>query len=859
MVIVKKQLLLNALVSIAVLSPASIVNSSAISITPAVQSPPTICKDANGVTKSGDLDVLLLLDNSKSLSESDEEGERFDAIKLLLESLANSERKNSFNNFGLITFGSATDEIVRLGPITRDNFGKIFETIISKVPNSKNEQEATTDYLAALNEGISILNGREKSNCKFIIWFTDGVFDISDSNDIAIDKSEAKKLQTQVCGENGLAQKFQNALINTFVVFLRPIIGSGYKGRSEASRDAMQAITGDKEPNFDGQSARELKAPCEFGVHLGEVFQVDEADKLKGFFTDFGPIANGGISISDDCPSIGGLVSKPLPNAEIIEWIAITSHNSEPPDPEKFFVRTDGQEGKFLDYFILKPGETLSLSRYFQVKPEKTLALAAGWQLKTEDSQLVCVFAKVRRIKFRIRNSDPRIEAIEPEGLSKDLFASDQLVLFNGDEVVTITEALNLVLVTGKLTVVNGEIFGNNRIPVDIVIDGFFSISPAGCKLKINHPEGVAPKGLVQTSTCDIVPAPKGETIVDAEKALRSLNKSCPAFVWQLVANGKPVATDKWTVPVGSNLNAFFFATSASAPNENLECNSKQGLDPVVVSLSNGKSQSENVGVSVQYKFLKDPSSLLVTIFTALFAILFAALSLAVLRLMNILIAKGPSQSDFFGYEDEAELVSGDYKRGELRWLSGSTKNYVADPDKLHQIKVNSQRTSLDVGSLRFSRELPPITRPFQEARLALRSKSPAVFWQANRHADGLSLGFGKALVISYVDGLSSKNEGMVRVKVTLLVPKRGLNAGISGVQQLISERGDEMASQLFTIGAGLGTKVTEKTESKQEMNNASAPQRAQVDSRIVGTEANQKPPEPPRSSQPPQPPQRSN
>jgi len=860
MIKINKQLLLCAAILISLLLPAAVVKGRSISILPTVQTSPTICKEVDGSTKKGDLDVLLLLDNSKSLSKSDESGQRFDAIDQLLESLAASERKNSKNNFGLITFGKSTKEIVRLKPITLNTYESIGKLIRDEVPNSLKDQEQLTDYVAALKEAFSILNSRSPSNCKFIIWFTDGVFDISDSPNPINDKIDASKLQDAVCGESGLAKKFQSIPINTFVVFLNPGDTTNYEGRLRASQDAIQAITGDDEPNFYGESGREVEEPCELGKHLGEVFSVNEADKLKGFFRDFGPIANGGISITGDCPSIGDLVSKPLPDAEIIEWIAITSHTDKPPVLSKFdVVLTNGQQGKFEDYFDLKSGTSRQLSLYFEIKSDMRSKLAAGWKLKTDVSQSVCLFAKARVITFRIRNDDPKIEAIEPATLSKELYTDNQLQLFDGETEVPFKDALALGSVSGKLTVESGEIFSNDsRISVTIVPDGVFTILPSDCKIEIYYPEQVAPKGVVKSNDCDVIPAPRGETVIDAKEALRSLNKSCPTFVWQLIANDQPVFA-KWTVPTADKVNNFYIATSASAPNEKLECKPTEKLAPVVVLVMNEKSQRVEIGVSVEYEFLKRVSSPRVAFITALFAILFMALSLAVLRLVNVLTAKGPSQSDFFGYEAEAELVPGDYKRGELHWPFMTTKTYVADPDKLHQIKDNPQRTSLDVGSLKFSRQLPPFTRPLQEARLVLRSKSAAVFWRANRYADGLPLAFGKALVISYTDDLSSNKEGSVRVKVTLLVPKHGSNAGIAGAQQLIRERADEMASQLFAADTGPGPNAIDKTEVKQEAQNNESPQRAQVDGPAVVPEIKRKPPEPPRSSQPPQPPQRSN
>ena len=116
----------------------------------------------------------------------------------------------------------------------------------------------------------------------------------------------------------------------------------------------------------------------------------------------------------------------------------------------------------------------------------------------------------------------------------------------------------------------------------------------------------------------------------------------------------------------------------------------------------------------------------------------------------------------------------------------------------MQQVTGNQNQTVLKFASVNLARVLPGFMKPFEESRLVLQSKAKAVFWKANRAGDGLNMAFSKAVILSTNDAQAPTADRPAKVMISVLVPKRGFGAGVEGVQQLIRERGDELAAALF-------------------------------------------------------------
>jgi hypothetical protein len=256
---------------------------------------------------------------------------------------------------------------------------------------------------------------------------------------------------------------------------------------------------------------------------------------------------------------------------------------------------------------------------------------------------------------------------------------------------------------------------------------------------------------------------------------------------------------------------------------------------------------------------------LIAILLAAIATAIVSLLSLLLLRAVNMLTSKTVRAQDLFGYETSLELVPGQFQRGELVFPGGSSRSFIADIDQLQQVSGNHNQTSLKFASVNLVRQLPSFFKPFDESRLVLQSKAKAVFWKANRDGDGLNMAFSKAVILSTTDSQLPTADRSAKVLISLLVPKRGFGAGIEGVQQLVRERGDELAAALF-----IQMNSVQKDSSTKEVKSKSVsdePSKPKVNDREVPSappaEPMARPANPPTGKstppQPPQPPRRNN
>jgi hypothetical protein len=92
--------------------------------------------------------------------------------------------------------------------------------IKSKLPNDK--QQGGTNFINALNDARDFLDSKPATNCKFLIWFTDGVFDYDDSQlkDGKTESDYLNSLSKDTCDESGWPQELRDSHVNTYVVLL---------------------------------------------------------------------------------------------------------------------------------------------------------------------------------------------------------------------------------------------------------------------------------------------------------------------------------------------------------------------------------------------------------------------------------------------------------------------------------------------------------------------------------------------------------------------------------------------------------------------------------------------------------------
>ena len=766
-----------------------------------------VCRDQSGRERAGDLDVVVLLDNSKSLSGknnrgSDPNGRRFDALDQFLENFSNTKTNTRQKSFGLIKFGTSAEVIVQLKAITPENVGEIKKIIKSEVPNSYEKQDSHTNYISALDEAKSNFekNDPNNINCRILIWFTDGVFDTNDSDKAEEISQDVKKLQKAVCSPTGTANSFAKADINTFVVYLNP--DNPDPKRSDVSQDAMQAITGDKTPAFgsEGSTVRQPQSPCIINSrHLGEVISVDDADSLLGYLTDLVPTADGATSVfPNDCPIEGKAgESFALIDENLIEWISITSWDESVKLDALTVLSVDGDSLKLNKVFRVDDGENTS-GRLVKIYPQLNDAskdpLKAGWKLVVNESGPVCVRLKTRDLSFTISEAGAR----SVEELPTYLFKDGLLHFFSDSKELSRVKALENPLLKGELEVESGKFLPSpNRMKVKVTVDGAFELIPSSCEIQVDYENRESPTGQLMSSKCKIKPARFEDTTIDATSFINELNK-CEVGEWQLVFDGSPHNSASKEMSKGSGEVELSVRTIDPPSNENTSCQPDSAAF-VEVFTDGAKSQ---ISTSIKIDLKRRGDRLLAILLAIISTICVSLLSLLLLRAINRLMVKSIDPNNFYGYETECELVVDESGQASIFWpeKNVTSRTYVADPVLLHQIKPESSRTSLAVGSINFDRVLPKFFRPFEESRLVMRNDFVASFWRANRVNDGLGISFPKAIILSVSNINSSSYQKQNRARVTVIVPKRGFEAGYEGAQQLIRERCDELANELLSL-----------------------------------------------------------
>jgi len=831
------------------------------------QSAPTVCLDKDKQIKKGEIDVLVLLDNSGSLDTTNDElvptdpnGKRFEALDEFIDNY--SKLGSSGKNFGLISFSGSVKSIIQIGPLSSLNSEKVKMDIKSKL----GEADGPTDYILAFKQVLKEFDQRPSANCKILIWFTDGAFNTSDQIkegrlQINVDK-DLENLENGFCGEKGFATSIRSSLINTFVVFLGDGKDSEGQARIDASIDAMQAVTGDMTPSLQGGSIRQVDgSQCKQNFdpvngHLGEVVSASEAKDLVGYLTDIVNIADGGKKVtSEECPvQSETLESMPMPSGWFIDWVSVTSWDGDLPsaDSLNLDIKLGGDIKSFSDYFDPLDNQDSTNVLRFALKEGKQGDLKPGWTIESKELGRVCLRAKPTDVKFRISGAQ-RIP-INPS-LSdgyESLYAGDLLKCFlNGTEsTCSSTSGEGL---TGSIKLENGEIFNaDGTLPVSIEISELPSLTNDRCVIELID-DVQASNSKLATTVCGVVQAPNDSVTVIAAELLNSL-QACDLGPWHITVDG--IRTDQ--IEEGSNKVLIGLESDAAPENKNQECVVENSYLTFAFNTPTEADMPKVMSV-IDFDLIKKPNIWIAIALATFATAIVSLLSLLLLRAVNMLTSKTVRAQDLFGYETTVDMVPGQFQRGELVFPGGSARSFAADIDQMQQVTGNQNQTSLKFASVHLVRQLPGFVKPFDESRLVLKSRAKAVFWKANRAGDGLNMAFSKAVILSTKDSQPPTADRPAKVLISVFVPKRGFGAGIEGVQQLVRERGEELAAALFIqMNSVQMDSSTKEVKSKSVPDEPSKPK---VNDRQVpsapAAEPMSRPANPPTGkSAPPQPPQ---
>jgi len=655
------------------------------------------CRDANGERLRGDIDILLLLDDTLTLRRQDPRDARFGVIRSFLEGVTQIPTEQQVN-FATYTFGEGVTPVLDFEAITSADLQRIDRVIRDNNP----AQQMETNFVIAMNRASQALNARPAQNCRILLWFTDGNHDERDDFSSQADVRESENLRNEFCAADGIADRVRAQRINTFVLLLEP--PPSQPMRLEASKDVFQVLTGDPNPNFPDEErpGRRPTANCDrpLGEQLGKVFAVDEAEKLVAIIADFlNEIEDGGRITEELCPyPDGSLDSLALPDAHLIDWLSVTdfARGGDDPSPDASLLRiltADGDE--YAGEEVLERFREAGPSARFRIRAEFLDELGAGWIVRAERAENLCLRSRAVDLTFSLSSADPGLAVIAPEALPDRLWVDDRLAYFapDGGQLST-DEALRSPEVRGRLRVDSVDALSSDgTLPARIVIDGAPVRSDQCSVIQIpaaltvsgglfaSRPE--APQAPLVSSECTLTPATRGgdggtldftATLVGLDE-LREDDQCDVGDDWHVLIDGQRITGTTQQLTAGGDAVRFAIASGAEPANAARDCIAR-ALPPVEFVW---QGQTILVPASVTAEWERRGDVAIASGFTVFALALALFLSYGLLLLMNWGLLRPPAGKSLRSFSVEATLHLTSRGDARLVW-SDRQAGDVTDP-----------------------------------------------------------------------------------------------------------------------------------------------------------------------------------
>lgn len=778
---------------------------------------PELCLDARGELRPGDIDLLILLDDSGSLRRTDPDGDRYRALNVLLDGLAGLEGRA--RNVAVASFGERVEVIVPFRPLVRSEVASVVDDVRVKVPG----QQRYTDFIGGVGRGVDLLADRPVANCRILIWFTDGghhIVGTPDSVRPEDDRADADALRETFCSPTGIGPRLREAGINTFALLLEP--PPTRPEALEASKDIMQVITGDTAPDFigSGGALRRPTGECEgpLGDRIGRILPATLADQLPGLFADLpNEIEGGRPAVEAPCPYVvNEITSAPLPDAHLVDWLSLTDFS---PDGERTpsiaTLRVLAADGTSIPAAEVLEVESAA-GAVLRVRPQtdRRSELAAGWRVRIDGADALCLRVRPVDLRFRISTGEPGIVALAPTGLPEALYADGRLEFRDGPRgpVIGLEEALRTAAVSGRLRVDAGDVVSSDgTLLAAIVIDGAPIVGPECVALQIPAPGTLtasgsrlsgpeAPLEPLASSACDIEPATLGDggTIVwgPTLAALNSPGFSCRVGEWSAWVDGAPVEADRIALAPGAAPVRVELRSAVAPDNEQRDC---VGVEIPALALE-WQQTSVDIPVSLSVSWLKRSSPLIAAAIATPAVLLVALLSLLLLRLVNDRWMVPPDAAGLWGYEARGTLELDARGRARVAWGTsrGAAGPFRVDQDALGPV-VGIGRDGLRLDGATLERRMPGWLRPLDEPVMAFGDTKAAVAAHppASRGRGTLPLGFREAVLL-VADALRVPTpDDPVPVRLIVVVPRAGEAAVSDVITGIVQQRIDPLAERL--------------------------------------------------------------
>lgn len=766
----------------------------------------SVCTDEDGRQKTGPIDLLMLLDNSKSLntttgSATDPENKRFDAIRDLLVSLdqvarGNEEQKAVDINFGMVSFGSVATEQIPLAPLAAPE--GLAAAIRRKLPNDRQEQ--VTNYVSALEKAEELLKARPSGNCRLLVWFTDGQFESSEISreDPARQKrvdEQARFLKSRICGPDGLASRFQALRVNTFVLVLKP---TRTDARLANSYGAMQAITGATRvpETVQQESIGDLCGDLSSRTHLGEILIAEDASTIARKIPTMAN-AVGGWAPATVCPmTLEGEVPA-MPAARHLARISFTAYEqgSELASLDgSTMIDASGEEYPFNQF--LKVESSGPFEQKFSFTAEARKNLDQGWKFKIGNGETGwCVQILYQRFTIRFTDDDLNPVAEEKPGDFLTRTDLESLTYAKDDGAKTRIASVESARAETERIVAfldidpTREIFAE-PIPVSVKQLSTPSLGCSSLSLVVN-PATSMPRSRTLSTACEI--DTKYTTLGAVEVALRvggsfessNCNASLGIFetpVGENLSSNSEGSTELTHAQGTKSLHVVLAAKGRSA-----RCVSQSDTVIELAYEVKGKRETASIPVTVDVSWLRVPSRPLVALITVLLIVCAVLVNLVVMRLIARRTSKMP-RSGVYAYEVPVRLVLLPGGRVQMTLRDGGELgSHQFELSNQIPLRLNKSRTEavLSGGSRSVLKvKQPPLHRPFGSAVLILDSPSSAFYWKSLDDVVGLSPLATSGVIVHSPRRVDTGIEAIA----TLLVPALGSNRN-ELVRSLLSSR----------------------------------------------------------------------
>lgn len=732
--------------------------------------PLRVCDYENGVSKQGPLDIVLLLDNSKSLnttkkknnkSQATDPGNmRFEAIGDLLKSFGDlaqdtkaengvEAQKGLDINFGMVSFGSNAVEQIPLQKLGDPQ--STLDEIKKKLP--VNRQEDRTDYVTALQKALEIFDSRPVDNCKFLVWFTDGQFesDQINTNDPKRNEEIAKQteyLKSKVCGSKGLANQIHQLRINTFVLVLKPIVTDD---RLAASYGAMQAVTGSTVIPDGIKSDSNMCGDPGSRDHLGDVLVAEDAASIARKIPTIGNSIDGWTTVRV-CPLDSADTELPsMPAARHLDSIAFTAYENgaEIGDLDKSTIIDRQGESYPLSRFLKPLTSRSQFEKRFKFNSQANSALDQGWKFSISDGEIGWCVQLLNRnfsVEFTVDNEIPVREVSQPQLLTSGDLDGLTYKVEGAKESLSRDQARNESRkVIGYLNIdPTGEIF---KLPIPVSVrqltvpsvscgsSSRFEFSEAGANMRDNRT--LFASCVINTGNSSL------EDVSVRAIGGPDLQKNECAATLSIAETG--VGQD-WTPSVKTSTSLIHkkgeMALHAVLVFKNREAKCSSNTDSKIELVYGTDKSRLDIPVAVNVELKKVPNKWLVVFLTALMFLFVIFLNLG---LMRLLMRKSARISKFGvdAYEVPIMVQKALDGRLEIRLQDGSSPmGHQFEVQKKIALRVSPDGRSASLSGGTGSKlrvVLPPLYQPFGDAVMRIESSKKALYWQQSMKGDGLS------------------------------------------------------------------------------------------------------------------------